>query len=287
MRRQINLAVLTLALAGANFLAASEVYAHHPEITAQVVCQAPTLSIVYTATAWEGLPADPASRTHSNIKIFVDGEYRESGEFTAANNFSFSGTLAVPAGKSPGDPIVVTALAEGPWGNGVGGGESTSTTIFVPDTACGSEPGGVGRFTGGGKSIDVATGLKVTKGFTIHCDLILSNNLEINWPGAGRTNQFHMLQHTQARCTDDLQIEQRPPASPVDRIDGIGTGRYNGVAGYSVAFTLIDAGEPGTSDQIGFRVFETANPGNVVLVLPLQNIIGGNVQAHYDQPHKK
>jgi hypothetical protein len=26
--------------------------------------------------------------------------------------------------------------------------------------------------------------------------------------------------------------------------------------------------------------------GTVVLNLPLQNIVGGNVQAHYDQPHK-
>jgi hypothetical protein len=27
--------------------------------------------------------------------------------------------------------------------------------------------------------------------------------------------------------------------------------------------------------------------GAVVLNLPLQNIVGGNVQAHYDQPHKQ
>lgn len=284
--RHIHVPLLALAFAAVQLLSARPADAHHPEITGQVVCQAPTLSIVYTATAWVG-DGDPLGRTHDNIDILVDGVLQATGAFTAANGYTFGGTLAVPAGKAPGDPIVLTAYADGPWGNGSAGGESRSTTIFVPDTPCGTQPGGVGRFTGGGKSIDTATGLKVTKGFTIHCDLILSNNLEINWPGAGRTNQFHMLQHTEARCTDDPSIEQRPPAAPVDRIDGVGTGRFNGTSGYTVQFTLVDAGEPGTADQIAFRVFETANPANVVLTLPLQNIVGGNVQAHFDQPHKK
>lgn len=282
---RIKGSVLAIALAMIQFLVVGAAYAHHPEISAEVVCRAPNLTILYTATAWEG-DGTAESRTHNKIDIFVDSVFQESGAFTQANGFSFSGTLPVPGGKGPGDPIVITAFADGPWGNGQAGGESRSTTVYVPETPCGTQAGGVGRFTGGGKSIDVATGLKVTKGFTIHCDLILSNNLEINWPGAGRTNQFHMLEHTEALCTDDPNIEQRPPAAPVDRIDGVGTGRYNGVPGYTVQFTLVDAGEPGTADQIGFHVFETANPGNVVLTLPLQNIVGGNVQAHFDQPHK-
>ncbi len=49
---------------------------------------------------------------------------------------------------------------------------------------------------------------------------------------------------------------------------------------------MIDAGEPGTADSIGFRVYHTAT-GVEVLNLPLQNIVGGNVQARIDQPHKK
>ena len=71
----------------------------------------------------------------------------------------------------------------------------------------------------------------------------------------------------------------------MDRIDGVGTGRYNGETGYTVEFTLIDAGEPGTSDSIGFRVFDTTT-GVTVLTLPLQNIVDGNVQARDDRPHK-
>jgi hypothetical protein len=31
---------------------------------------------------------------------------------------------------------------------------------------------------------------------------------------------------------------------------------------------------------------ETANPSNVVLDVPPQLLSGGNLQAHYDQPHK-
>jgi hypothetical protein len=33
-------------------------------------------------------------------------------------------------------------------------------------------------------------------------------------------------------------------------------------------------------------IYETANPANVVLDVPLTVIDGGNVQAHFDQPHK-
>jgi len=67
---------------------------------------------------------------------------------------------------------------------------------------------GTGRFTGGGDTV-TAAGIKLTRGFTIHCDLILSNNLEINWSGTGRQNQFHMLEHTSAICTDDPAIGLR------------------------------------------------------------------------------
>ena len=101
----------------------------------------------------------------------------------------------------------------------------------------------------------------------------------------GRANQFHMQEHTKAVCTDDPSVDQRPPAAPVDTIVGEGTGRFNGELGYTVEFTLIDGGEPGTSDFIGFKVYNTTTKA-VVLLLPLQTPVGGNVQAHYDQPHK-
>jgi hypothetical protein len=147
-------------------------------------------------------------------------------------------------------------------------------------------PDGIGRFTGGGKLI--ATGdIKVTYGLTIHCDRLLSNNLEVNW-GTGRDAQrFHMTEHVvTVACTDDPAIVQRPPAAPLDTMIGIGTGRYNNADGYTIQFTLVDYGEPGSSDRISLRIFETASSSNVVLDVPLQGVEGGNLQAHDDQPHK-
>ncbi len=45
-------------------------------------------------------------------------------------------------------------------------------------------------------------------------------------------------------------------------------------------------GEPGGNDLSAMRIYQTSNPANVVLDVPLQQLDGGNLQAHYDQPHK-
>jgi hypothetical protein len=96
-----------------------------------------------------------------------------------------------------------------------------------------------------------------------------------------------MTEHlTTVACTDDPQIIQAPPAAPLDTLIGVGTGRYNGADGYTIEFTLRDYGEPGSSDQMAIKVFESASPGNIVLDVPLQVLTGGNLQAHYDQPHR-
>ncbi|HEX5080912.1 MAG TPA: hypothetical protein VFY40_02625 [Blastocatellia bacterium] len=148
------------------------------------------------------------------------------------------------------------------------------------------EQSGTGRFTGGGKQID-AGGVSITKGLTIHCDLLLSNNFEINWKSGGKQHQFHMEDHfVTLECSDDPNIKQEPPKAPLDTLVGKGYGRYDGVDGYTVEFTLVDAGEPGRNDTAKIKIFETLNPGNVVLDLPTTPFIGGNLQAHYDQPHK-
>jgi hypothetical protein len=112
---------------------------------------------------------------------------------------------------------------------------------------------------------------------------LLSNNLEINWNG----NHFHMTEHmTTVSCTDDPDIIQAPPPAPIDTLVGVGTGRYNGEDGYTIEFTLVDGGEPGTDDQMAILIYATGDPGDVVLDVPLQNMSGGNLQAHEDQPHR-
>ena len=61
---------------------------------------------------------------------------------------------------------------------------------FNPNPAEVPPPSLNGRFTGGGFQI---AEVKVTRGFTIHCDNRLTNNLEVNWGGG---NNFHMTKNT-------------------------------------------------------------------------------------------
>lgn len=252
--------------------AASAALAVSITISATATCSENVAVINYTAAAW-----DPGSyyAQNSRIDISVNGYLVGSGAFVQALGNSFSGSASAPAGTS----AVVTAVAVDDWVNGYPGGQSASTTVSIP-TDCGQT--GIGRFTGGGPQIRVDT-VRVTKGLTIHCDLLLSNNLEVNWPG----HKFHMLEHmVTVQCSDDPAITQAPPAAPLDTLIGVGRGRYDGMDGYTIEFTLIDAGEPGSSDAAALRIYETANPANVVLDLPLTTLSGGNLQAHYDQPHK-
>lgn len=140
-----------------------------------------------------------------------------------------------------------------------------------------------GRFTGGG--LQVVDGVRITRGLTLHCDKLLSNNLQINWQG----NRFHMEEHLNtAFCSDDPEIKQAPPRARIDTFQGRGSGRFNTVGGYEVRFKLIDAGEPGTNDRMGIKIWEKGNEDNPVLeIWPPVPLTHGNLQAHDDQPHKK
>jgi hypothetical protein len=137
-----------------------------------------------------------------------------------------------------------------------------------------------GRMTGGGRQIDVG-GVTLTRGFTVHCDITLSNNIELNWAGY----RWHLDKPIDtAQCFDDPAIDQRPPNAPLDTFIGTATGRLNGVDGYKLEFTFVDAGEPGRNDKAAFKI--TAPDGTVVLNVPLSLLNNGNIQAHFDQPHK-
>ncbi len=136
-----------------------------------------------------------------------------------------------------------------------------------------------GRMTGGGAQIfgDV----KITRGFTLHCDIVLSNNLEINW---GK-NKWHIDKPlTKATCLDDPAYREQPPVAPFNTFIGEGIGRLNGVDGSKVYFTFIDAGEPGKNDKAAIRII-APDGVTVVLDVPLSLLDNGNIQAHYDQPH--
>lgn len=140
-----------------------------------------------------------------------------------------------------------------------------------------------GRMTGGGGTVTATSGATVTYGFTLHCDITLSNNLQLNWAGG---NQWHLDKPiTSATCEDDPSIEPKPPVAPFDTFHGEATGRLNGVDGSRIEFTLVDDGEGNNSgDKARFTIY-APNSNTVVLTVNLQVTTNGNIQAHYDQPH--
>ena len=263
--------LMGVSAVGLQAVLAGAALAHSPTITASAVCSNGVATINYTVGSW----TYTSDGQNSRVDVQVNGIFIASGALVLPT-LSFSGSVLAPTGTS----ATVSAVAVGNWGDGVAGGQSASTTVALP-TDCSFI--GMGRFTGGGSQISIGD-VKITKGLTIHCDLLLSNNLEVNWNG----HQFHMEDHiTTVQCSDDPNINQQPPAAPLDTLVGVGIGRYDNVDGYTIQFTLVDAGEPGSSDSAALLIFETANPGNVVLNLPLTHLNGGNLQAHFDQPHKK
>ena len=243
--------------------------AHSLTLQAEAVCVGTTPTINFKVTSWSTGPEG----TNPQITVSFNNVVVLTGAFVQASGNVITGSLPSPGGNS----VAVSATAVTAWPSGEGAGQTFSTTVTIPDDCA----PGTGRFTGGGNQIDVGVG-KITRGLTIHCDLLLSNNLEINWD---KGNNFHMLEHLETiACFDDPTIDQRPPNAPIDTLIGRGTGRFNGVDGYRIEFTLVDAGEPGRNDEMAILI--TAPNGAVVLNVPRQQLTGGNLQAHFDQPHK-
>lgn len=192
--------------------------------------------------------------------------------------------------------LVFIAACSGPSGPGSSATAPSATSTLSggatfspnPDNPCVADPKlpecqpkVSGRFTGGGFQID-ENDVKVTRGFTLHCDAILSNNFEVNWAGG---NNFHTDKNpTTVRC--EKPGIPNPPDAPVNLIEVAGPGKLNGVPGHTIRIVLIDNGEPGTRDQ----AFIEIDGGSVLRVggdpENPNTIDGGNIQAHFDQPHK-
>ena len=145
------------------------------------------------------------------------------------------------------------------------------------------EPCATGRFTGGGFQIN-ANDVKVTRGFTLHCDAILSNNFEVNWKDGGTTHNFHTDKNPAVvSCTKP--VVPNPPNAPVSKIviDGQ-PGTLDGAEGHTITIILEDHGEPGTADRAYIAIDGSRITGGTFDDPAL--IDGGNIQAHFDQPHK-
>jgi hypothetical protein len=201
---------------------------------------------------------------------------------------ALAGVLALAAacsGASPSmSPTAPTASAS----------SATASANFSPNPSCGgtdqppctceqdpTQPAcvdlGSGRFTGGGFQINDGD-IKVTRGFTIHCDNILTNNLEINWAGG---NNFHIDKESLITVSCTKPSVPNPPKADVSRIEATSPGTCNGLPA-SIRFILEDRGEPGAgNDRAAFFI-----TGGCNLTLTERPIDGGNIQAHFDQPHK-
>lgn len=275
MRRTVSLLFVAFVALCLQVSFASSASAHDLTVTANASCANNAAVISYTATSW-----NPGGSGGSNaeIDILFNGVKVDSQPFSAATvpPDQFSGQQQAP---SDTNKVIVSGVAVANWDDGFLASDTpvSSVTVNVPSN-CAS---GTGRFTGGGKQV-IVDGVTLTKGFEVDCDLTTpSNNLEINWSDGSGTHQFHMENFLSAVCT--LNGQPAPPKAPVNMIVASGTGRFDGTDGFTVQFTLIDNGEPGTNDQAGFMVFETANPSNVVLAFPVMTVNTGNIQAHVDQ----
>lgn len=137
-----------------------------------------------------------------------------------------------------------------------------------------------GRLTGGGVKATGSEGEVVTLGLTLHCDILLSNNLEVNWKG----HQWHLTKPIVSASCSNQQNDAPPPASPIDTFEGTAYGSLDGVDGSLIEFNFQDHGEPGTGDMVHLTIYEPGS-ATVALDVPMQALNVGNFQTHYDQPH--
>ena len=274
MFRRTAWLILMVALAfGFQGVMAGTASAHHLTVTATASCVNGAAVISYTATSWD---LGSIAGSNPEIDILFNGVKVDAQAFTLPGGNVFTGQKPAPSATNT---VIVEGVAIANWDDGFLATDTapSSVTVTIP-TDCNP---GTGRFTGGGKQVVVGVAT-VTKGFEVDCDLHEpSNNLEVNWSDASGTHHFHMLSFLSAVCT--LNGNPAPPKAPVNTIVASGSGRVDNVDGFTVQFTLIDNGEPGKNDKAGFLIFETANPSNVVLAIPVLTITTGNVQAHIDQ----
>ena len=205
-------------------------------------------------------------------------------------------TIEVISGGPPGDPSSL---------NWIMAALSLPTSPEMPAFA---------RITGGGWRVSGSGGeaIRSSGGMTLHCDINLSNNLQISWD---RGQKWHINKLVDAAfCEDNPDFTPEPPVSPADTYIGIDVGKLGNVDGSVACFIFEDhgevAGDPDGPDQALIRIWDIGfDPGiseadlgapgfdclastsdpttdpNTVLFVPLQDI-NGNMQFHFDQPHK-
>ena len=173
------------------------------------------------------------------------------------------------------------------------------------------------RITGGGWRTTGSGGeaVRSSHGLTLHCDILLSNNLQINWD---RGQKWHIDKVVEkAFCDDSPFFTPEPPAAPADTYVGVDSGKLNNSGTAIACWVFEDHGEIASDtdgeDRALIRIFtgielgdytfepsdvDVTDPSSVenacplpvgateVLFVPLSDLAGGNLQFHFDQPHK-
>lgn len=113
----------------------------HPLIQAGADCNG---TVSFTTTAWNDSDATDETRTNTNVIVEfsingVDGPFEKApgakGEFSKANDFSFSGTFSLPSNLKRPTDVTIQAVAVAKWGPNADldvANQSSKTTIRVP-----------------------------------------------------------------------------------------------------------------------------------------------------------
>jgi len=159
-------------------------------------------------------------------------------------------------------PVNVYDVAFTIGGNFYMGSGQTVVTVFDPS---------LGSVTGGGRIINPNTGFPASFGFSVKS---LKN---------GQTQGS--LLYIEHRATGDVMLKSNAMGSlAIVSNQGIFTGKatLNGVGNYTFRATVIDNGEPGTSDQFGLQVKDPSGATVANLTFSPITLSGGNIQV----PHK-
>lgn len=226
----------------------------------------PPVAVNDAATAESGWPVSvPVLGNDSDI----DGDALTVVSVTQGAN----GTVVINGGATvtytPTLGFVGTDTFTYTVSDGNGGTATATVTVTVRAVE------GASRMTGGG-TITAGTGKTATRatwGFEIRCDAS-QGNFQFQDHSGGN---FHLTALTSVVCVDDPAIGPGVPKAGFDTMRFSGTGRWNGVAGYTVEAVIVDAGEPGGADRITVTVKTGA--GAVVSSLT-GTLTGGNHQAH-------
>jgi hypothetical protein len=88
---------------------------------------------------------------------------------------------------------------------------------------------------------------------------------------------FELTQVDFALCLDDPALNSGAPNAGWNTHRGSGIGTYNGAPGYTIEWTLTDAGEPGVADAADIVI---RDPHGAVVLTEHGTLGGGNHQAH-------